>query len=288
MKNNQPIKYTTMQVYDIYNYDDIPVYIVTKCYLDEEATKYLMNGKKSKEYKVMLPYTFNSRTCEYDMQYNWQHYNKSIVKKVFDNYEDAKKYTEELNKKMLSEKISSVGIVSEVKNIKNYYNKKIESCEELERQILSNTKFLNPNNKAKSEEIIISDDTKTTIAGMSIYTAIDLCRNKNFIVYTVSESVFNTMKEQLNSNNKLSLNYGKCLLINDGSTHEVIIFNDEDKTYILNSNDNLITEPKEELNLPSHFDKRIYTMETYEDIISSYSYGSNISVSDIKKKVLKK
>lgn len=288
MKNNQPIKYTTMQVYDIYNYDDIPVYIVTKCYLDEEVTKYLMNGKTTKEYKVMLPYTFNSRTDEYDMQYNWQHYNKSVVKKVFDNFEEAKKYTEELNKKMLSEKISSVGIVSEVKNIKNYYNKKIKSCEELERQILSNTKFLNPNNKVKSEEIIISDDTKTTIAGMSIYTAIDLCRNKNFIVYTVSDSVFNTMKEQLNSNNKLPLNYGKCLLVNDGSTHKVRIFNDEDKTYILDSNDILITELKEELNLPSHFDKRIYTMETYEDIISTYSYGSNISISDIKKKTLKK
>ena len=27
---------------------------------------------------------------------------------------------------------------------------------------------------------------------------------------------------------------------------------------------------------------------TYEDIINSYSYGANISVSDIKKKVLKK
>ena len=26
MKNNQSIKYTTMQVYDIYNYDDILIY----------------------------------------------------------------------------------------------------------------------------------------------------------------------------------------------------------------------------------------------------------------------
>ena len=73
----------------------IYLYIITKCYLDEEATKYLMNGKTTKEYKVMLPYTFNSRTDEYDMQYNWQHYNKSVVKKVFDNFEEAKKYTED-------------------------------------------------------------------------------------------------------------------------------------------------------------------------------------------------
>ncbi len=288
MKNNQPIKYTTMQVYDSINYNDIPIYIVTKCFLNEEVTKYLMNGTIKKEYKVMLPYTFNSRTNEYDMQYNWQYYNKNVVKKVFDNYEDAKKYTEELNRKMLSEKISSIGIVSEVKNIKNYYNKKLELCEELERQILSNTKFLNPNNKAKSEEIIISEDTKTTVADLSIYNIIDLCRSSNFIAYTVSENVFNIMKEQLNTNNKLPLNYGKCLLVNDSVTHEIRIFNDEDKTYILSSNDNLIIEEKEELNLPSHFDKEIYTMETYEDIINSYQNGSNISVSDIKKKVLKK
>ena len=288
MKNNQPIKYTTMQVYDNTNYSDIPIYIVTKCFLDEEVTKYLMNGKTKKEYKVMIPYSLNNRTNEYDMQYNWQYYNKKIVNEVFNNYEDAKRYTEELNKKMLSEKISSVGIVSEVKNIKNYYNKKIKVCEELESQILSNTKFLNPNNKTKSEEIIISDDSKTTVADLSIYTAIDLCRNKNFIVYTVSESVFNAMKEQINSNNKLPLNYGKCLLLNNDSNHEIRIFTDEGKSYILESGDNSFLETKEELNLPSYFDKKIYTMETYEDIISSYSYGSNISVSDIKKKVLKK
>ena len=73
----------------------IYLYIITKCYLDEEATKYLMNGKTTKEYNVILPYTFNSRTDEYDMQYNWQHYNKSVVKKVFDNFEEAKKYTED-------------------------------------------------------------------------------------------------------------------------------------------------------------------------------------------------
>ena len=281
MKNNQPIKYTTMQIYDIYNYDDIPAYIVTKCYLNEEVTKYLMNGKIMKEYKVMLPYTFNSRTDEYDMQYNWQYYNKNVVKKVFDNYEDAKKYADELNRKMLSEKISSVGIVSEVKNIKNYYNRKIISCEELERQILFNTKFLNLGNSIRNQETIISEDTKTNITDLSIYNIIDLCRSSNFIAYTVSESVFNIMKEQLNTNNKLPLNYGKCLLVNDGVTHEIRIFNDEEKVYVLDSNDYLFMETKKELNMPSHFDKEIYTMETYEDIITSYQNGSNISVSDI-------
>ena len=40
MKNNKPIRYTTMQVYDSYNYSDIPIYIVTKCFLDEEVTKF--------------------------------------------------------------------------------------------------------------------------------------------------------------------------------------------------------------------------------------------------------
>ena len=182
---------------------------------------------------------------------------------------------------MLSEKISSVGIVSEIKNIKNYYNKKIKVCEELESQILSNTKFLTLNNNVGNQETIISDDTKTNITDLSIYNIIDLCRNNNFIVYTVSDSVFNTMKEQLNNNNKLPVNYGKCLLVNDGKSHE-------DKVYILDSDDNLFMKTEEEINLPSHFDKRIYTMETYEDIINSYSYGANISVSDIKKKVLKK
>lgn len=189
---------------------------------------------------------------------------------------------------MLSEKISSVGILSEVKNIKNYYNKKIKVCEELESKILSNTKFLTLNNNVRNQETIISDDTKTNITDLSIYNIIDLCRNNNFIVYTVSDSVFNTMKEQLNNNNKLPVNYGKCLLVNDGKSHEIRIFNDEDKVYILDSDDNLFMKTEEEINLPSHFDKRIYTMETYEDIINSYSYGANISVSDIKKKVLKK
>ena len=186
---------------------------------------------------------------------------------------------------MLSEKISSVGILSEVKNIKNYYNKKIKVCEELESKILSNTKFLTLNNNVRNQETIISDDTKTNITDLSIYNIIDLCRNNNFIVYTVSDSVFNTMKEQLNNNNKLPVNYGKCLLVNDGKSHEIRIFNDEDKVYILDSDDNLFMKTEEEINLPSHFD---YTMETYEDIINSYSYGANISVSDIKKKVLKK
>lgn len=288
MKNNKPIRYTTMQVYDSYNYSDIPIYIVTKCFLDEEVTKYLMNGKTRKEYKVTFPYSLNNRNCEYDMQYNWQDYNRKIVNKVFDNYEDAKRYTDELNKKMLSEKISSVGILSEVKNIKNYYNKKIKVCEELESKILSNTKFLTLNNNVKNQETIISDDTKTNITDLSIYNIIDLCRNNNFIVYTVSDSVFNTMKEQLNNNNKLPVNYGKCLLVNDSKSHEIRIFNDEDKVYILDSDDNLFMKTEEEINLPSHFDKKIYTMETYEDIINSYSYGANISVSDIKKKVLKK
>ena len=42
--------------------------------------------------------------CEYDMQYNWQDYNRKIVNKVFDNYEDSKRYTDELNKKCYQKK----------------------------------------------------------------------------------------------------------------------------------------------------------------------------------------
>ena len=66
MKYNYPVKYAAMPIIEQVGWSqglnelernyDVICYIVSKCYLLSDKTKYKENGKKEKEYEVVFPY----------------------------------------------------------------------------------------------------------------------------------------------------------------------------------------------------------------------------------------
>ena len=253
MKTNQPMKYTVIQVSD-----ELPVYIVTKCFLTEQITRFLEDGTTKKEYRVEIPYSFKERKNDDTKEYT---NNSIIASKLFDTYDMAKKYANVLNEKVL-ENVS-------------YCNEKIKQYEELEQFILSSAIFSKSKIEDKSHEIILYNNFNNSypnIANLSTQELLELYNNEKFLtVYSLSEEEFNYFKEQINSKNMpLGFKYqGKYLFISN-EYQELKIYNGySDERYIPFVND-------------INVGKKVLTTETYEDIISKYIYYTNIPESIVK------
>ena len=103
MKVNYPIKYCAMPimeqvgwingVYGLERKDDIVCYIVSKCYLISDLTKYTESGNTIKQYEVVFPYKkdnfdrWQRIIPSYNLYGNCMNANKVDV--IFDSYEKA-------------------------------------------------------------------------------------------------------------------------------------------------------------------------------------------------------
>ena len=125
--NYLPAKYVLLPILKQANYDDFgkyyetAAYIVTKGFIKEKTEKININNHVI-SYKALLPFFVNiDRQIEYD------EYGKEIlINDVFDNYEEAKKYANEINEEIF---ISNV-IFEPISYLKNNYDKLLQEREE--------------------------------------------------------------------------------------------------------------------------------------------------------------
>lgn len=114
MKYNYPVKYAAIPIIEQVGWShgmnelerkyDVACYIVSKCYLINDITKYKENGKSEKEYEVVFPYQkeqyYHWQRAEPSFNYNHACTNSNFVEKVFDNYEDALDFAIQKNKEL--------------------------------------------------------------------------------------------------------------------------------------------------------------------------------------------
>ena len=300
MKNNYPIKYAAMPIYEHSGYQyglneledtyDIALYIVSKCYLIEESIKYLEDGNKKNIFKVV--FTFEKKGYySYDTivrslpHYNiyGQSTNSVIVDKIFDDFESCYIETERLNREILGNKIGCLPYNDKVgemiKKLKTEYNEKNMEYRELEKKIEDGTSDLVANDIPKKQYIIVSKCGKMELKKVSLYRFISYSDKYNFCVYNVTSNEFDNMCSQIDNEEKIDINSSDLLLYHK---------KDSDITLITNCNNNINNGSfylkkrgmyydkdivpfhlDETINIDESFIK-IYTLENYEDIIKSF------------------
>lgn len=107
MKINYPVKYTAMPIIEQVGWNnglnelernyDVVCYIVSKCYLLSDLTRYKEDGQSVREYEVVFPYQLGDynnwkRTIPLFNLYSGNSINSNRVNFVFDSYEEALKY----------------------------------------------------------------------------------------------------------------------------------------------------------------------------------------------------
>jgi len=134
MKNNYPIKYALMPIYDQVGWGhglnelerefEVVAYAVSKCYVLSEVKKYLVNGCFTYEYEVVFPY-------ERDRDLNWNRVepnfnllnnnciNSKCVCNVFDCYEEAFRVAEKLNFEKMAKAMSYIPYTDDYENLKD-------------------------------------------------------------------------------------------------------------------------------------------------------------------------
>ena len=304
MKNNYPIKYAVMPIieqtgwtpglHELEREYGIVCYIVSKCYVVGREEKYNMYGNTLCEYKVVFSYGKDnqygglSRVEPEFCLMNGRCNNSTNVDKVFDSFEEAKEETEKKNKEILSKELSyirvddnfhqNVSLVREKREeVVNYYQK-------IENMIEENSTDLVVNDKAKEQSVIIGRNDSYKKKEYSLYDMIRLYNDENFIAYNVSLEDYLKIEEQLKNGQEVDTDSIKknCLLISSSNDKKVKVINYDSKDkrscfYI--ENGSLYYDDKLDVSLDTISGDAlvIYTIETYDDVISSYIIDSVIS-----------
>ena len=304
MKNNYPIKYAVMPIieqtgwypglHELEREYGIVCYIVSKCYVVGREEKYNRYGNTICEYKVVFSYGKDnqygdlSRVEPEFCLMNGRCNNSTNVDKVFDSFEEAKEETEKKNKEILSKELSyirvddnfhqNVSLVREKREeVVNYYQK-------IENMIEENSTDLVVNDKAKEQSVIIGRNDSYKKKEYSLYDMIRLYNDENFIAYNVSLEDYLKIEEQLKNGQEVDTDSIKknCLLISSSNDKKVKVINYDSKDkrscfYI--ENGSLYYDDKLDVSLDTISADAlvIYTIETYDDVISSYIIDSVIS-----------
>ena len=300
MKNNYPIKYAVMPVYDHSGYDmgsykiantyDVSLYIVSKCYLIEEIVKYKEDGKKKNKYKIVYPYEEGKNgyyglliRCEPSFGVHGYSTNSVIVDKVFDDFNSCFLETERLNNEIVNKMIGDFhfndDFFTKVKLLRKQFDEKLKEYRKLEEKIENGTSDLIVNNSCKEQNIIISFSDKDVLSSMSLYWFIKRYVRDNYCVYNVSNDELEMLSKMIDEDKDIDFSTSRVLLLNDKEKKITRITDcDSDERngsfYLKN---NCMYYDKEmipfhlsnDLNIDESF-IRVYTTENYEDIIKSH------------------
>lgn len=142
--------------------------------------------------------------------------------------------------------------------------------------------------KIKEQAIIVIKKGKSKIINKSLYQYIKFISNYSFTVFNVKEEEYKKLKQQVKKKEQLDKKYSNCLLINDKSKIDIVNYNDDYNIYYVLINDygnlNIYPFPDQSNNITINENIIIYTLETYEDIVSSYMHHENVKVKNKVKK----
>ena len=308
MKINYPIKYAAMPIIEQVGWSngfheqerkyDIVCYIVSKCYLISDLTKYNEDGSSLKEYEVVFPYqlindskwqrcipTFNliNANCT----------NSNKVDMLFDSYEEALNYVSFKNEKLCESTWINIpyskDMLEKIHSKRDEFYEKLTRFRVLEEQIQLNTEDMQIGKNKKLNNVIEFENNSGRILPCSIYEILSLYEKERFVVCTISYEQYDKLKSIINGidlviKNKQSffkeiknvffklVFEGNCFIqsnsINSGFKLEKIgreiLENIDDETIIF------------------------YTTETMEDLFNSYKTHSIIDLKDLQGSKLKR
>ena len=282
MKYNYPIKYALIPMGDEKGWDvglhrpgrvyETAYYIASKCYLVGETKKYMENGNVNTTYNIVFPYYLN-RYINGWFRERPQHDNSICVDNVFDTYEEALKAKDEYNKKLLNKELSVLSISNleeKEKSIRSKYKRLSEYYDTFEKDIEACTNDLILDNRYKEQSIIIRTNLGFGKFNHSLYNHINIFSDENFIVYSLTKEEYDELNKVVDTEN---VNFDKYnynpLLINDSTSKTIKVMlpnNEEEFIY----NNEYISKNVKSFNMPQKFDRIIYTIEDYNDILHSY------------------
>lgn len=319
MKYNYPVKYAAMPIIEQVGWSHglnelernyaVVCYIVSKCYLLSDKTKYKENGKKEKEYEVMFPY-------QKGQYYNWERVtpsfnvfnhactNSNFIEKVFDNYEEALEFATQKNKELCNKTWVYLPYTKDLKNQilekKQEFNDRLSKYKMLEHQILVNTSDLEESNVKELNKLIISNKGEINVMSSNLYEYLENFSSSKFIVYSIypeqydkletlinNQDIFNISKVIKNASPILYHNHKakeKNIMVIDQNGN-VLYYIDEWETLISNDKQKI---PSVELNAIDDETRHLFTTETLEDIVLSFKVHRDINLYEIQGSVLKK
>lgn len=272
----------------------IVCYIVSKCYVVGREEKYNRYGNTICEYKVVFSYGKDnqygdlSRVEPEFCLMNGRCNNSTNVDKVFDSFEEAKEETEKKNKEILSKELSYIRVDDNFRQNVSLAREKHEEVvnyyQEIESMIEENSTDLVVNDKVKEQSVIFERNNSYKKIDYSLYDMIRLYSDEDFIAYNVSLDDYKKIEEQLKNGEQIDTENIKknCLLISSSNDKKVKVINYDSKDkrscfYI--ENGSLYYDDKLDVSLDTISGDAlvIYTIETYDDVISSYIIDSVIS-----------
>lgn len=323
MKYNYPIKYAVMPIYeqvgwrcglnDLEREYGIVYNIVSKCYVINETTNYFATGNSEKRYGVVFPYNRDGIYEEWNRIFpsyneNVQNSNLITVDNIYDSFDKAIENANIKNMEVLEKMKLGVAYTSDnaykerIDEINRIYKKREKKYKKIEELIDIDTQDMKINSIRKEQSIITMNEANDKIISISIYDFIKYYRNCPFYVCTVSNDQYKQMKKQIITTGRLaernphsSVEYDKFgyLLANDIENEIIRITNGGDKSgsYYLDDNEILCYDSDmKPFDKDSQFSKKImgikvYTTETYDDIINAYKKSHTI---DLAKQKIKK
>ena len=311
MKYNYPVKYAAMPIIEQVGWShglneldrvyDVVCYIVSKCYLLSDRTKYNQDGKIEKDYEVVLPY----QKREY---YNWERITPSVndstyVEKVFNSYNEALEFVTQKNKELCDKTLAFLPFTKDLKNQisekTQEFNDRLSKYKKLEQQILANTE---QSNVKELNEIILYNKGKSKVVSSNLYEYLNYSTYSKYIVYSISKEQYNKFLTLINNRDLSSISSiienSIPILYHDFKTNEkniLVINKNGNVLYYINEWGFLISNDKDEippikLNNIDNKTEYVFTTETLEDIIMSFNQYKHeyLKLSDLNEPTLKK
>ena len=301
MKNNYPVKYSVIGIYDEINRNtnepEQITYIASKCYVVEENIIHNENGTKKKTYGVYFPFVLSNASFSFVRTVGYEK-----VDYVYDSFEEALEVAKSKNEEFILDKIAFLPFdehfETNCEKITKKANMYIEKYKKLEKLIEENTDDMIVGLEPKEQSVVYVTDKVKKVVDLSLYKILELCFDCNLVVYNLSDDEYMALKEDINEDLSLKEYNNKCLIQYNPNIKLFKINNYDDKeksSFILYEN----LRPKREITdemIQEYFNNKpdaiIYTTETYEDVISSYIiekhnyYDNDNEKTPINKKLL--
>ena len=317
MKINYPIKYAAMPIIEQVGWShglhelereyDVVCYIVSKCHLISDLTKYTEDGRSVKQYEVVFPYQPGEfrRWQRVTPSYNLIHgycTNGNKVDKIFDTYEEVLSFVtaknEELCKKSYIYLPYSENYEEKIEAKKDEFAAKLEEYKLLEQQILLHTNDMEIGKSKELTNVIKIANDCGRVLSANIYEILNLFDRDKFVVYSVSPeqytSLIKLISEEKIEEIKSLIGVHQGLLLHKKKDDFISLAIEEScgAYYIQNNRINYDVN-LDRVNLKSfeNLDEDtiiFYTTETIDDMLNSYKKYSEIDLREVQGPVLKK
>lgn len=298
MKNNYPIRYVALPITENGRWEseneyikNVMCYLVIKCYVVGEESRYDKDGEVSKKYQIVptygtiFPHSFQMIEPKYDSFGMNKCENSLFAERVFDNIEDAEKYRDERNKEIIE---TVVDRAPKWAKLREKFDKTLKEYQKIEKELEKNNAYLPVDGSKKRKQKIYGVDDATGLIDeeISVYSLLEECiyNDCNFVVYSISEEEAKELDKVLENDAKadaFNLDIAEKFMHTPLMMHEyndnfvkLIVPNNKAKYVTIGECPYLDEQKKSKSYKGIEFEEYFFTMETYNDIIEAYNLDS--------------